>query len=187
VPLRPRGTKTVGPYSLGLAELEPLARADARRHSLRAGAGVIDGYAVSMHLDQSSPVECAAVEQAARAWPHRHDRTMAKGAEQTKRKVSPAQLPAGFDGRSGEPARTPKSHLAELEAYRRQRTEERGVAQTTVIAPPGKLLQAVQHTAGKTLIRMRLRDVEAFGGTFRQTRMDAAWDQQHGANRPLAS
>lgn len=83
MPLRPHGTKTVGPYSLGLAGLEPLARADASRHSLRAGAGVIDRYAVSVHLDQSIPVEGAAAEQAARAWPHRHDRTMAKGAEQT--------------------------------------------------------------------------------------------------------
>lgn len=62
-----------------LAYLEHLAAGGATLHSLRANAGVIYRSAVYMNLDESSPVERAAVEEAARAWAHRHYRnTMAK-------------------------------------------------------------------------------------------------------------
>ena len=82
--------KTVQPHSLGLADLEHLAKGGATRHSLRADAGLIYRCAVCMNLDQSSPDERAAVDEAARAGPLRLCRnTMAKGAEQTEREYQP--------------------------------------------------------------------------------------------------
>ncbi|HEY2472514.1 MAG TPA: hypothetical protein VGI45_32315 [Terracidiphilus sp.] len=69
-----------------LAYLAHLAAGGATLHSLRANAGGIYRSAVYMNLDDSTPVERAAVEKAAKAWAHRPYRnTMAKGPEQTER------------------------------------------------------------------------------------------------------
>jgi hypothetical protein len=95
-----------------LAYLEHLAAGGSTLHTLRATAGVIFRSAVYMNLDESSPVERAAVEEAARAWAHRHYRnTMAKGPEQTEREfrlVTCCWL--RFAGRLQEPARAPTPH-----------------------------------------------------------------------------
>lgn len=69
-----------------LAYLEHLAASRATLHSLRANAIVIYGSAVCMNLDDTSPVERTAVEQAAKAWANRRYRnTMAEGPEQTEK------------------------------------------------------------------------------------------------------
>jgi hypothetical protein len=56
--------------------------------------------------------------------------------------------------------RTP--HQAELDAYCRYMTEERGLAQATVTTPRSELPKFLKYTAGKTLKQMRLADVEIF-------------------------
>jgi hypothetical protein len=69
-----------------LAYLEHLAAGGATVHSLRATAGVIYRAAVCMNLDDTSPVERVAVEEAAKVWAHRaYLNTMAKGPEGTER------------------------------------------------------------------------------------------------------
>jgi hypothetical protein len=102
-----------------LAFLEHLAAGGATLHSLRANAGVIYRSAAYMNLDEGSPVERAAVEEAAKAWAHRHYRnTMAKGPEQTEREfrmVTCCWL--RFAGRLQEPVLPPTPHQAELDAY----------------------------------------------------------------------
>jgi integrase/recombinase XerD len=145
-----------------LAYLEHLAAGGSTLHTLRATAGVIFRSAVYMNLDESSPVERAAVEEAASAWAHRHYRnTMAKGPEQTEREfrlVTCCWL--RFAGRLQEPARPPTPHQAELDAYCRYMTEERGLAQATVTTARSELPKFLKYTTGKTLKQMRLADVE---------------------------
>jgi hypothetical protein len=124
-----------------------LAAGGATLHSLRANAGVIYRSAVYMNLDDSSPVERAAVEKAAKAWAHRPYRnTMAKGPEQTEREfrlVTCCWL--RFAGRLREPARAPMPHQAELDAYCGYMTEERGLAQATVTTARSELPKFVRR------------------------------------------
>jgi hypothetical protein len=69
-----------------LAYLEHLAGRGSTLHTLRATAGVIFRSAVCMNLDDTSPIERTAVEEAAKAWANRRYRNAtAKGAEQTER------------------------------------------------------------------------------------------------------
>jgi hypothetical protein len=94
------------------AYLEHLAAGGATLHSLRANAGVIYRSAVYTNLDDSSPVERAAVEKAAKASAHRPYRnTMADGPEQTEREfrlVTCCWL--RFAGRLQEPSHPPTPH-----------------------------------------------------------------------------
>jgi integrase/recombinase XerD len=147
-----------------LAYLEHLAAGGSTLHTLRATAGVIFRSAVYMNLDESSPVERAAVEEAASAWAHRHyQNTMAKGPEQTEREfrlVTCCWL--RFAGRLQEPARPSTPHQAELDAYCRYMAEERGLAQATVTTARSELPKFLRYTTGKTLKQMRLADVEIF-------------------------
>jgi integrase/recombinase XerD len=147
-----------------LAYLEHLAAGGSTLHTLRATAGVIFRSAVYMNLDDSSPIESAAVEKAAKAWAHRPYRnTMAKGPEQTEREfrlVTCCWL--RFDGRLREPSKSPIPHQAKLDVYCRYMTEERGLAQATVTTARSELPKFLKYTSGKTLNQMRLADVETF-------------------------
>src|ERR1700735_2572150 len=147
-----------------LAYLEHLAAGGSTLHTLRATAGVIFRSAGYMNLDDSSPVESAAVEKAAKAWAHRpYLNTMAKGPEQTEREfrlVTCCWL--RFAGRLREPSQPPTSPQAELDAYCRHMTEERGLAQATVTTTRSELPKFLKYTSGKTLKQMRLADVEIF-------------------------
>jgi site-specific recombinase XerD len=67
-----------------------------------------------------------------------------------------------FAGRLQEPARPPTPHQAELGAYCRYMTEERGLAQATVTTAQSQLPKFLKYTVGKTLKQMRLADVEIY-------------------------
>jgi len=68
------------------AVLEHLAAGGATLHSLRANPSVIYGSAVCMYVDDTSPVERTAVEEAAKGWANcRYRNTMAEGPEQTEK------------------------------------------------------------------------------------------------------
>jgi integrase/recombinase XerD len=129
------------------AYLEHLAAGGATLHSLRANAGVIYRSAVCMNLDDTSPVERTAVEEAAKAWANRRYRnTMAEGPEQTEtefRLVTCCWL--RFAGRLQDPGRPTTPHQAELDAYCRYMTEERGLAKPV---PPGASLLAHRTRRG---------------------------------------
>ena len=64
-----------------------------------------------------------------------------------------------YAGRLQEPSRAPTPHQAELDAYCRYMTEERGLAQATVTTARSELPMLLKYMAGKTLKQMRLVDV----------------------------
>ena len=85
---------------------------------------------------------------------------MAKGPEQTEREfrlVTCCWL--RFTGRLQESSHPPTPHQAELDAYCRYMTEERGLAQATVTTARSELPMLLKYMAGKTLKQMRLVDV----------------------------
>ena len=147
-----------------VAYLEHLAAGGATLHCLRANAGVLYRAAVCMNLDDASPVERTAVESAARDWAHRrYFNAMTSGPEGTEKEFRYITCRwLRFAGRLQEPARPPTPHRAELDAYCRYMTEERGLAQATVTTVRSELAKFLKYTAGKTLKQMRLADVEIF-------------------------
>jgi len=76
-----------------VAYLEHLAAGGAALHCLRAKAGVLYRAAVSMNLDDASPLERTAVESAARDWAHRrYFNAMASGPEGTATELAARQI-----------------------------------------------------------------------------------------------
>jgi hypothetical protein len=117
-----------------------------------------------MNLDDTSLVDRAAVEKAATEWAHRKFlNAMASSPEATEKEFRYITCRwLRFAGRLQEPARPPTPHQAELDAYCRYMTEERGLAQATVTNARSELPKFLKYTAGKTLKQMRLADVEIF-------------------------
>ena len=113
-----------------LAYLEYLAEGGSTLHCLRANAGVLYRAAVCMNLDDTSLVERAAVEKAATEWAHRKFlNAMASSPEPTEKEFRYITCRwLRFAGRLQEPTRPPSPHQAELDAYCRYMTEERGLA-----------------------------------------------------------
>jgi integrase/recombinase XerD len=147
-----------------LTYLEHLAEGGATLHTLRARAGVLYRAAVSMNLDDTSPVKQEAVEDAAGAWAHRpYLNAMAKGTHKTEREFRMFTCSwLRYAGRLQERSGPPTPHQAEINAYCRYMTEERGLAKATVTTAQWHLPKFFRYTAGKTLRQMRLADVEDF-------------------------
>lgn len=147
-----------------LAYLEHLAAGGATLHCLRANAGVLYRAAVCMNLDDTSLVQRAAVEKAATEWAHRKFlNAMASSPDPTEKEFRYIICRwLRFAGRLQELACAPTPHQAELDAYCRHMTEERGLARATVTTAQSQLPKFLKYTVSKTLKQMRLADVEIY-------------------------
>jgi integrase/recombinase XerD len=144
--------------------LEHLAAQGAAIHTIRAAAGVVYRAAMTMKLDESSPVERKDVERAAKQCAHRWYRNASsRGPEQTDKEFRQTTCNwLRFAGRLRDSDRVPPPHQPEIDALCRYMEVERGLSTATIATQRHYLKQFFKHTRKKQLSELRIADVERF-------------------------
>lgn len=143
--------------------LEHVAAQGASLHTLRAVAGVIYRAAVDMGLDESSPVERTAVEEAAKRWANRSFPNTARKAGYSSERDFRGHTCGWlrFAGRLRESDRVLPPHHEQIEIYCIYLESERGLSPATIATARQQVAKFFRYVQ-KPLKQLSIADVERF-------------------------